>query len=177
RGGADANVSRRRSPRMGCAEAGSLRAVIRRIAFLAAALALLTAGAARAQGPLPIPTLAVPPPPSFIGQPATPQPVQGIPAIPQNPFMAPNGQSEIHDDGWQTDVNWWGGPLGRSPQEFSNWLAIGLPPGPGRDCGTITFDSAGRVVAICVGASGPELYMFDPNTLETLATFQLPPRQ
>jgi hypothetical protein len=33
------------------------------------------------------------------------------------------------------------------------------------------------VISICVGASGPELYMFDPKTLETLATFMLPPRQ
>jgi hypothetical protein len=83
--------------------------------------------------------------------------------------MAPNGESEIHDDGWQTDVNWWGGPLGRQPQTISAYL--------NRDCGTITFDGQGRVVAICIGLSGPELYMFDPNTLETLATFMLPPRQ
>jgi hypothetical protein len=33
------------------------------------------------------------------------------------------------------------------------------------------------VISICVGASGPELYMFDPSTLATLATFMLPPRQ
>ncbi len=33
------------------------------------------------------------------------------------------------------------------------------------------------MISICVGLSGPELYMFDPNTLETLATFNLPPRQ
>jgi hypothetical protein len=148
-----------------------------RFVAVAAALLVFSPAALAQTPPIPIPSINVPPAPSFIGQPATPNPIDGIPATPQNRFMAPNGTSEIHDDGWQTDVNWWGGPLGRSPQQFSNWLAIGLPPGPGRDCGTITFDSAGRVVAICVGASGPELYMFDPNTLETLATFQLPPRQ
>jgi hypothetical protein len=32
------------------------------------------------------------------------------------------------------------------------------------------------VVSICISVSGPELYMFDPNTLATLATFSLPPR-
>jgi hypothetical protein len=138
---------------------------------------LALATPAQAQQPTPIPTVNFPPAPAFTGSPASPNPVTGIPATPQNPFMAPNGESEIHDDGWQTDVNRWGGPLGRQPQQVSNWLAIGLPPGPGRDCGTITFDHQGRVVAICVGASGPTLYMFDPNTLETLATFQLPPRQ
>jgi hypothetical protein len=94
--------------------------------------------------------------------------VEGIPATPQNPFMAPNGKSEIHDDGWQTDVNWWGGPLGRSPQTLSSDL--------NRDCGSITFDRQGRVISICVGATG-QLFMFDPNTLATLATFTPPPRQ
>jgi hypothetical protein len=139
---------------------------------------LVWAAAADAQSPpLPIPTLNFPPAPAYVGSPATPRPVTGIPATPQNPFMAPNGESEIHDDTWQTDVNWWGGPLGRQPQVFSNWLAAGLPPGPGRDCGSITFDHQGRVISICVGLSGPQLYMFDPATLETLATFQLPPRQ
>src|SRR5205807_7596545 len=56
-----------------------------------------------------------------------------------------------------------------SPKTVSSYIQ--------RDCGSITFDRQGRVVSICVGASGPQLYMFDPNTLDTLATFQLPPRQ
>jgi hypothetical protein len=140
-----------------------------RWALIALAVALAAPAAAHAQPPLPIPTLNVPPAPTYVGSPATPQPITGIPATPQNPFMAPNGESEIHDDGWQTDVNWWGGPLGKAPQQVSSYL--------NRDCGSITFDHQGRVISICVGASGPELYMFDPNTLETLATFILPPRQ
>jgi hypothetical protein len=146
------------------------------VALIVGLVLTLPAGA-DAQQPFPIPTLNFPPAPTYVGSPATPNPITGIPATPQNPFMAPNGESEIHDDGWQTDVNWWGGPLGRQPQTSSNWLAVGLPPGPGRDCGSITFDSQGRVISICVGASGPQLYMFDPNTLETLATFMLPLRQ
>jgi hypothetical protein len=83
--------------------------------------------------------------------------------------MAPNGRSEIHNDGWQTNAFTWGGPLGRSPRTLSSLLV--------RDCASITFDRQGRVVSICVGASGPQLYMFDPGTLATLATFSLPPRQ
>ncbi len=83
--------------------------------------------------------------------------------------MAPNGASEIHDDGWQSDTYAWDGPLDRSPQTFSN-LALG------GDCGSITFDRRGRVVAICIGLSGPELYMFNPRTLATIATFSLPSR-
>jgi hypothetical protein len=83
--------------------------------------------------------------------------------------MAANGDSEIHDDAWQTDAYTWGGPLGRAPVVSSSLL--------GRDCGSIAFDSHGRLITICIGASGPELYMLDPNTLATLATFGLPPRQ
>ena len=57
-----------------------------------------------------------------------------------------------------------------SPQTLSNYLA------PGHDCGSITFDRAGRVISICISASGPKLYMFDPHTLATLASFSLPLR-
>jgi hypothetical protein len=150
---------------MGGAEKRSRWVVI----LAAAVLAVAAAPAAAQTPPVPIPTLNVPPAPAYIGAPATPHPVGGIPATPQNPFMAPNGLSEIHDDGWQTDVNWWGGPLGNQPQQVSNYL--------NRDCGSITFDRQGRVISVCVGVSGPELYMFDPGTLETLASFQLPTRQ
>jgi hypothetical protein len=119
---------------------------------------------------IPIPSVAVPAPTPYLGAPATPRPIKHIPSAPQNPFMAANGGSEIHDDGWQTDAYRWAGPLGRSPQTLSTLLV------PMKDCGSITFDSLGRVISICIGVSGPELYMFDPTTLTTLATFSLPPR-
>ncbi len=131
---------------------------------------LLGATVARAQTPaVPIPSVAIPPAPTYEGSAAKPNPIRAIQPVPQNPFMAPNGSSEIHDDGWQSDFYTWGGPLGRSPQMLSSDI--------NRGCGSITFDRHGRVISICIGASGPELYMFDPTTLETLATFMLPPRQ
>jgi hypothetical protein len=92
-----------------------------------------------------------------------------VAATPQNPFMAANGRSEIHNDAWQTDAYRHGGPLGRSPRTLSSALS--------GDCGSITFDRRGRVISICVGLAGPRLYMLDPRTLATLATFSLPPRQ
>jgi hypothetical protein len=145
---------------------------MRRTAIVTAVVMVFGAAAAvpsLASAPTPIPSVAVPPPPQFVGSPAIPHPIRGIPATPHNPFMAPNGQSEIHDDGWQTDVNTWGGPLGRSAKTISSYIQ--------HDCGSITFDRQGRVVSVCVGVGGPELYMFDPNTLATLATYSLPPRQ
>ena len=117
---------------------------------------------------LPIPSL--PFSPGFIGAPATPHPITGVPATPQSPFMARNGRSEIHDDAWQTDAYAWGGPLGRSPTARSAMLT------PPRECGSIAFDTRGRVVSICIGVSGPQLFMFDPATLATLAAFPLPAR-
>jgi hypothetical protein len=120
--------------------------------------------------PVPIPqALVAPALPAYIGAPASAHPVRGVPLIPRNPFMAPNGTSEIHNDAWQTDAYSWSGPLGRSPATFSTLI--------NRDCGSIAFDRRGRLVSICVGPAGPQLYMFDPATLATLATFALPPRQ
>jgi hypothetical protein len=127
---------------------------------------LLGASASSAQA-LPIPSLGAQP--AYEGAPATPHRIRHIPPTPRNPFRAGNGRSEIHNDAWQTDAFRWGGPLGRSPRTFSTLI--------NRDCGSITFDSRGRVISVCVGAGGPQLYMFDPNTLATLATFSLPPRQ
>jgi hypothetical protein len=148
---------------------------VRRAGFLILLGLLAIAPAAGASLPLPatppvpIPSPDMPPAPTFTGAPATAHPITGIPRTPRNRFMAPNGTSEIHDDAWQTDAYTWAGPLGRAPVLSSALI--------NHDCGSITFDAQGRAVSVCVGLSGPELYMFDPHTLATLATFALPPRQ
>jgi hypothetical protein len=155
---------------MGRSEKGSNRTVIRRAAILAAvALAAAGAAVALASPPVPIPSSGLPPAKTFVGHPAVAHPIRGVPPTPQNPFMAPNGTSEIHDDAWQTDTSRWAGPMGHKPQTISAYVQ--------HDCGSITFDSKGRVLSVCVGVGGPELYMFNPSTLATLATFMLPPRQ
>ena len=117
---------------------------------------------------MPIPSVAIPAPRAYLGAPAAAHPVGDVARVPRNRFMAPNGSSEIHDDGWQTDAYTWGGPLGRSPVVTSSLLS--------RDCGSITFDPRGRLVSDCIGLTGPELFLLDPATLATLATFALPPR-
>jgi hypothetical protein len=109
----------------------------------------------------------------FDGSPASPDPLR-LPPVPQNPFMAPNGVSNLHDDAYQTDTYRWSGPLGRSIQTQSAFY-----PGATltRECASITFDSSGRLVAICVGLDRPVVAIIDPGTLTPLATYQLPPRQ
>src|SRR5213079_818915 len=62
---------------------------------------------------------------AFKGAAAKPHPIKGVSSPPQNPFMAANGLSEIHDDEWQSDFYRWGGPLGRSPLSFSSYLGPG----------------------------------------------------
>src|SRR3954462_15066669 len=105
--------------------------------------------------------------PAFGGAPATPHAVSA-PAPPRHPHMAPNERSNIHDDAYQTDTYRGLGPLGRNVQVTSTFFSA--------DCGSVTFDTQGRIVTVCVGIAGPTLRMLDPKTLDTLAEQSLPPR-
>src|SRR5881628_1682662 len=107
------------------------------------------------------------PVPAFVGTTAVARRVRTW-RVPEHPFMAPNGRSNIHDDGYQTDAYTVAGPLGRDPEVVSTLRSA--------ECASVTFDSAGRIVTICVGVEGPRLERIDPVTLETQATFPLPPR-
>ena len=107
---------------------------------------------------------------SFTGSPAVPRPVRA-PAVPRHPFMAANGRSNVHNDAYQTDSYTWSGPLGRDPRVFSQHL------GTVGSCGiTIAFDRRGRLVTICISGTAVRLTLLDPQTLETLATHDLPQR-
>jgi hypothetical protein len=142
--------------------------MVRRGLLIAAAL--LAGGAA--------PAAAVPPAPipegpqagslkAFIGAPAPQRPVAAADP-PRHPFMAPNSRSNLHVDAYQTDVHQGPGPLGKDMAKVETFLSS--------DCASVTFDSRGRIVTVCVGVEGPKLFLMDARTLETLATFPLPPR-
>ncbi len=145
---------------------------VRTLAAIATAVAVLvSAEAASAQTPGapvlpilgdPLATSVAP----FEGTTATPNPIR-MTAPPQNPFMAPNGRSNIHDDAYMTDTYRVSGPLGDGP-EISSLFA--------RECASVTFDSQGRIVTICVGLDRPVLALLDPHTLQTLAAMPLPIR-
>jgi hypothetical protein len=109
----------------------------------------------------------------FQGSPATPDPFF-LPSVPQNPFMAPNGLSNLHNDAYQTDAYRWNGPLGRGTQTQSAFYAGTVLT---RECASITFDSHGRLVTICVGLDRPVVAIIDPKTLTPRATYPMPPRQ
>jgi hypothetical protein len=141
------------------------------IAVLAAAGA--AAGAAHGQAllpgvdPGPIPSPSEGDLPQFVGEAATADPF-AFPATPEHPFMAPNGRSNIHVDAYQTDTNTIAGPLGETTTDSIFFI---------HECASITFDSQGRIVSICVGLERPILALLDPDTLVPLATYELPPRQ
>src|SRR4051812_17403333 len=135
------------------------------MAFRQGALAL----AAAAIAPLPIPegpdAAHLPP---FLGSSVTAQPVAS-PDPPRHPFMAPNSRATLHVDAYQTDVHQGLGPLGNDTKRSDTFLE--------GDCGSVTFDGAGRIVTVCVGVEGPKLVLMDARTLDTLALMPLPGRQ
>src|SRR5439155_20161182 len=105
--------------------------------------------------------------PAFQGSAATAHRIRHVRLPPRNPFMARNGDSNVHNDTWMTDAYTRRGPLGRSPSVFSAAFD--------RDCITLTFDRRGRIVASCISpTTGPRLFMLDPRPLHTLAEHSLP---
>src|ERR1700760_877491 len=104
------------------------------------------------------------PAPEFVGSPAIPAPFPAKP-VPQSPFMAPNGLSGVHLDAYQSDTYTFGGPLGHSLEVTSTFRA-GL-------CGTVTFDSKGRIIVVCVGRR-PIVYLMDPVTLQVMSRLPMP---
>ena len=103
--------------------------------------------------------------PAYVGTPATARPIRGVPRVKRNPFMAANGSSSIHNDGWQTDTYRRPGPLGVSPQTLSSSIN-GV-------CGSIAFDRRGRIVTVCVGVTRA-LNLVDPQTLDVIDQLSLP---
>jgi len=94
-------------------------------------------------------------------------------AYPQHPFLAPNGSSNMHCDAYMSDSYEVGGPLGLTPQVTracygTEW---NLPV-------TITFDSLGRIIAyVNRWAEGSYIMLIDPDTLDDLAYYALPPQR
>jgi hypothetical protein len=139
---------------------------------LPAALLLVTLlsgnAATAAAPPVPIPQDPGADQDPFLGAPAEPRPVQA-PSVPQHPFMAPNGLSNIHNDPYMTDTYEGPGPLGREVAVRSTFHVA--------ECASVTFDRRGRILTICLGVEGPRLVLMDPRTLATEAVLPLPPRQ
>ncbi len=105
---------------------------------------------------------------AFTGGPVAADPRRRL-RVPRHPFMARNGASNIHNDAYQSDTYNRAGPLGDDTVASSSMFA--------RECASVTFDSRGRIVSICVGLDHPVLAVLDPVTLGVLGTYDLPIRQ
>src|SRR3954452_22661962 len=105
------------------------RSAVRALLCVVALLAIGVTAASAA----PIPDLAPTTLPQSMGGPV---PATAFPATaaPQNPSMAPNPNSNIHNDTWMTDAYATRpGPLGNALQTSSGLLPAAL-------CGSLTFD-------------------------------------
>ncbi|PKW12128.1 hypothetical protein SAMN05428944_0631 [Streptomyces sp. 1222.5] len=107
---------------------------------------------------------------AYTGAPAAARPLPGT-RPPQHPYLAPNGRSGMHADGWGSATYGWSGPLGEHPRVDSERMAL-----LGGECANVTFDRAGRIVTVCGTFTGFLVKLLDPRTLATLAEYKLPQR-
>ncbi len=118
---------------------------------------------------VPIPSDPLPPgTPAYVGASATPRPVKAF-RPPQHPYLADNPGSNIHNDAYMSDAYPGPGPLGIRPT-VSSTLQFA-------ECASLTFDRRGRIETVCVGPTTPTLKLFDPTSLEELASYRLPDRR
>ena len=140
-----------------------------RSTLLTIALFLVTAGLPAAASAAPIPEVPLPGTAAFQGAAATPRPV-AAPEPPRHPFMAPNERSNLHNDAFQTDTYRGFGPLGRGGvSRTSSDAYFGV-------CGSVTFDTRGRIVTVCVGIGSTIMRILEPVTLKEVASYTLPAR-
>lgn len=107
--------------------------------------------------------------PSYVGRPAT-QAALPISEVPQNPHLARNGASSMHNDAAASDTYPWAGPKGLQPEVDTSWFGL-------EECATLAFDSSDRLVALCGDRSGPTMHVIDPDSMDKLATKELPDRK
>lgn len=96
-------------------------------------------------------------------------------AIPQHPYMGANGGNNMHGSAYMSDAYEASGPIGLNPEVSTSYLGQpGLMP-------SINFDSKGRIVGVSVTnlmvGGVYKLTLMNANTLRTICTYDLPPRQ
>ncbi len=162
----------------------------RTLAVLVFSMFVLSVTSAPGADSYPVPALKIPntsilpnekvqPVPAFIGRPATAAPVAGATPVPQNPFMAQDPWSGIHNDSYQSDVYPQAGPLGINPVVSSTWL--GPPESIQGIVVGMTFDSTNNLLIAAsikvvqeAATAWVQLTLIDGTTLATLAKFNLP---
>ncbi len=91
--------------------------------------------------------------------------------VPQHPFLATNGRSNMHNDAYMTDTYEIDGPIGRKPFIRKKSYADGI-----NTCVTLAFDRQGRILTTSAAMLEFRILLLDPVSLEVLASYPLPPR-
>jgi hypothetical protein len=103
------------------------------------------------------------PPAAGVAAPAIPPP-----RPPQNPNLAANPGSNIHNDSWMTDAYARSGPTGRD-------LVTSFGALPPSLCSAMTFDRQAHLVTVCPSAvAPPTLRVLDRATLAVVGQYVLP---
>ena len=93
-------------------------------------------------------------------------------ALPAHPLLAEPQRSGMHGGAHNQDLSYYPGPLGintiAKQRKFSSLL--GVSP-------NISFDSQGRLITVSIQLGGVELHLLDPETLETLALYEMPKKK
>jgi hypothetical protein len=144
---------------------------------------------ARGADSFPIPAISIPntsilpngkvqPVQTFIGEAWVSNPIVAT-SVPQNPYMAENPWSCMHNDSYQSDTYPNAGPLGKKPVVSSTWL--GTLSDPVAIVVEMTFDgthnliiAASIKITSAEGTAGVELTLIDGATLAALARLELP---
>ena len=133
---------------------------------LLAILALAGTSVAAAATPIPGPLDG--PLPRFEGKQVDAHPLRG-PFPRHNPALAADGASGSGLAAGNGGASTFPGPIGKLTDRAS-----AVHPG---NCASLAFAAKGRLLALCNGATGPNLRLIDPDTLDALSVLNLPPRR
>ncbi|MGV1037883.1 MAG: hypothetical protein ACOYD0_12795 [Candidatus Nanopelagicales bacterium] len=93
-----------------------------------------------------------------------------VPLIPQNPSLAKNPWNSIHNDSWGTDSYNIAAPADAPTATVDSLFT-------GGDCATMTWDSKGRIVTLCVTLARVIAYVLAPDTLDVIEQQQIATRK
>ncbi len=96
-------------------------------------------------------------------------PLVNVTDIPQHPYMAKNGGSNMHGDSNMSDYVLQNGPIGINPVVHSTYRGIA-------ECVTICFTTQNQMVTGCTSLDRPRLILMNSTSLEEIKRYDLPSR-
>ena len=98
-------------------------------------------------------------------------PARPLPTLdqPVHPYLNEPQRSSMHGGSYNRDLSSFPGPLGIETRAAHRAFSpiVGVAP-------NIAFDNQGRLVTVSLKLNSIELHLLDPDTLETLAMYELP---